>query len=293
MTRRLLALASFALPLLVSCDRPTTPSVPAPGMAAAPPPSLPPPPPEPAVAEAPLAPAVHALLQAPDPFISLPVEGYEPAVVSLPLGARGKRPVVLATHGNYDRPEWQCAVWRGIVGDRAFVLCPRGFARPDSPSRDDVRFSYQTNEALDREVTAALAALAARFPDHADVDRPLYTGFSLGAIMGVSIAARAPLRYPRLVLIEGGHDRWTHASAAAFVKGGGQRVLFVCSQAWCESDARLAGSRLRAAGGAVKVVRGRDVGHSYSGPVAEETKRALGWVLEDDDRWSQAPAAPP
>src|SRR5689334_2604590 len=83
----------------------------------------PPPPPEPVTVEA------------AQPFIELPVEGHGAAVVSLPLGARDKRPVVIATHGNYDRPEWQCEVWREIVGDAAFVLCPRGSMRPDSPSR--------------------------------------------------------------------------------------------------------------------------------------------------------------
>jgi pimeloyl-ACP methyl ester carboxylesterase len=222
------------------------------------------------------------------PLLALPVERYADAVVSLPLGARSKRPVVVATHGNYDRPEWQCEVWREIVGDDVFVLCPRGFARPDSPTSADIRFSYQTNRALEGELDAALAALKARFPDHADVERPLYTGFSLGAIMGVRIASRAPARYPRLVLIEGGHDGWTPDAATAFAKGGGERVLFVCAQASCGREAKLAASRLATAGVAVRVARGPDVGHRYDGPTAEETKRSLGWVVGDDPRWGEA-----
>jgi pimeloyl-ACP methyl ester carboxylesterase len=214
--------------------------------------------------------------------MDLPVEGQPTAVVSLPLGARGRRPVVIAAHGNYDRPEWQCQVWREIVGDTAFVLCPRGVARPDSPSRDDVRFTYENNAALERELDADLAALRARFPDHADLDHLLYAGFSLGAILGVAIAARHPERFPRLVLIEGGHDRWTPGVAADFAKGGGQRVLFVCSQAYCGPEAARAGARIEKAGAAMRVVRGPDVGHRYDGPTAEAVKKALPWVLEGD-----------
>jgi pimeloyl-ACP methyl ester carboxylesterase len=212
--------------------------------------------------------------------VLLEVKGHGDAVVSLPRGALGKRPVVIATHGNYDRPEWQCMVWREIVGDSAFILCPRGVSRPDSPSREDIRFTYSSNQALEQELDAALAALRERFAGYVDDSAPLYTGFSLGAIMGVSIAARAPSRYRRLVLIEGGHDKWTPEAAKAFAAGGGERVLFVCSQAYCANDARRASARLDKAGVATKVVRGPDVGHRYDGPTAAETKKALPWVLE-------------
>nr|UZH23212.1 hypothetical protein [myxobacterium MSr12020] len=214
----------------------------------------------------------------------LEVEGHGDAVVSLPRGADGKRRVVIATHGNYDRPEWQCEVWRGIVGDSAFILCPRGVPRPDSPAADDIRFTYSSNQELERETDAALAALRERFAGYVDDEAPLYTGFSLGAIMGVSIAARAPSRHRRLVLIEGGHDKWTQETARAFAAGGGERVLFVCSQAYCANDARRAAARLDKAGIATRVVRGPDVGHRYDGPTAAETKKALPWVLESSTR---------
>jgi pimeloyl-ACP methyl ester carboxylesterase len=219
-------------------------------------------------------------------MVDLPIEGHSAAVVSLPLGAEGPRPVVIATHGNYDRPEWQCEVWRGIVGNRAFILCPRGLVRADSLSRADIRFTYASNQALEQEIDAGLAALRARFPDHVDGGPPLYTGFSLGAIMGVAIASRQPARFPRLVLVEGGHDGWTPAAAKAFAAGG-LRALFVCSQPWCASEAGQAAARLEKAGVATRVARSKSVGHRYDGPVAEETQRALGWVLEGDGRWGE------
>jgi predicted esterase len=279
-----------------ACDRPartllapTAPAAPLSTAAPAPPPPAPPPPAEPALPPPPREPPPLTALS---PIVGFGVEGFGEAVASLPMGARGRRPVIIATHGNYDRPEWQCEVWREIVGDRAFVLCPRGTRRPDSPSASDVRFTYDSNLSLEREVDAALAALVALFPEHVDAARPIYTGFSLGAIMGVSIASRRPATYPRAVLVEGGHDKWTPAAAKAFVEGGGRRVLFVCSQAYCAGDARAAAGRLARAGAEVKVVRGPDVGHRYDGPTAEATKQALPWLVEGDDRWAADGGAP-
>ncbi|WP_437648024.1 hypothetical protein [Sorangium sp. So ce362] len=227
-----------------------------------------------------------APLRADAPFVELSVDGFPSAVVSVPIGATARRPVLIASHGNYDRPEWQCQVWRDIAGGDAFILCPRGVARSDSPSASDVRFTYESNARLEQEIDAGLAALRARFPEHVDPGAVLYTGFSLGAIMGSAIAARRPALFPRLVLVEGGHDKWTQATARAFADGGGQRVLFVCAQAGCGAAAKAAAARLEKAGVLTRVVRSKEAGHRYDGPVAEETRRALGWALEGDTRWN-------
>lgn len=209
-------------------------------------------------------------------IVTIDVPGFEPAVVVVPVGAREKRRVVLATHGNYDRPEWQCEVWAGITKGRYFVLCPRGIARPDSPSADDVRFTYKTNQDLEREVDAALGALAsskyARWVEGAPY---VWTGFSLGAIMGVAIAKRRPSDFPELVLIEGGVDGFGEDVARAFAKGGGKRVMFACAQAGCGKTARKRAERLEALGIEAQVVDAGPIGHTYDGPVAEAVGRAF------------------
>ncbi|WP_437798628.1 hypothetical protein [Sorangium sp. So ce693] len=300
----LLSLSLASLPLLVAalgCDRPGRSVGPAPA-----PPSVAPAPARegaaqaadggaapaaaardaaPAAGDAAAAVAGASPLRADAPFVELPVEGFPTAVVSVPIGATARRPVLIASHGNYDRPEWQCQVWRDIVGDGAFVLCPRGVARPDSPSASDVRFTYESNARLEQEIDAGLAALRARFPEHVDPGAVLYTGFSLGAIMGSAIAARRAALFPRLVLVEGGHDKWTPATAKAFADGGGQRVLFVCAQAGCGAAAAAAAARLDKAGVLARVARSKEAGHRYDGPVAEETRRALDWLIDGDPRW--------
>src|SRR5207302_3502336 len=64
--------------------------------------------PEPSASTAPAAPAPKlAPLTGISELTALVVPGYRDAIVSVPLGAFARRPVVLALHGNYERPEWQ------------------------------------------------------------------------------------------------------------------------------------------------------------------------------------------
>lgn len=235
--------------------------------------------------------APSASVPAPPPLphsgelVDLPVEGYGDAVVAVPESAPRARPLLVATHGNYDRPNWQCEEWRRVVGTRAFVLCPRGEARSDSPSRSDVRFTYASNEKLERELEAAIKALEERFAPHVDTKDVVYTGFSLGAIQGAKIAARNPERYPRLVLVEGGYDRWTAESAKAFAKAG-KRVLFVCGQKGCQLTAAQSVKLLERAGAQGRTLLADGMGHSYGGAMNELVAENLGWLTEGDDRWS-------
>jgi pimeloyl-ACP methyl ester carboxylesterase len=217
---------------------------------------------------------------------SLQVEGFEPAVVSVPATADEPQPLLVATHGNFDRPEWQCEEWRRVIGGEGFVLCPRGEPRPDSPA-GDTRFTYASNQLLDKELSMAIDAVAIRYASFVDAEGPIvYTGFSLGAITGVKIAARQPARFPRLVLVEGGHDAWTPGRAKSFAKGGGLRVLFVCAQRGCEVAANAAAKRLEHAGAKARVVSKLGIGHTYGGPLNPLIAAELGWLLEGDARWT-------
>ena len=115
-------------------------------------------------------------------------------------------------------------------------------------------------------------------------------GFSLGAILGVHVVAADPARFPRAVLIEGGEDRWTPELAARFVRGGGKRVLFACGLRFRVAPAQRAAAMLEHAGAGSRVFLGKlpDTGqfiHWYNGPIADETRAALPWLLEGDERW--------
>lgn len=260
-----------ALTTLASCDRAAPTSVPKstssvvePGPTAAIAPSAEP------------VPEPNSLVSE-EPLVALPVDGFGDAVVSLPVGTREKRPIVIAVHGNYDRPEWQCGVWRAIVRDRAFVLCPRGVARTDSPSPSDIRFTFANGVAMGMELDRGIAALRARWPDFAGEIR-IYTGFSLGAITGVAWLVKEPLRAPIAVLTEGSHAQWTPGAIAAFAKHGGKRVLFACGQPGCVSAANAIATSMKKVGVDAKVVHGKGMGHGYDGAVASAIAGELGWL---------------
>ncbi len=217
---------------------------------------------------------------------TLAVPGFSDAVISVPLGARSPRPILVATHGLWDFPEGLCDNWRWIIGNRAWVLCPRGEPMPDKT------FLYKSGPALAKEIEAGIKALDERYPGYVDTGPRTYTGFSLGAILGVWIVTHDPAHYPRSILTEGGEDRFTDAAAAAYARGGGQRVLFACGLKGRVAEATHAARRLQRAGVPSRVVLGKlpatgQFIHWYNGPVAEETKGQLGWLFEDDARWSE------
>jgi hypothetical protein len=239
----------------------------------------------PAFVDAELEPPTPALHSDP-PIVPIVVPGFQDAVISVPIGATWPRPIVIATHGMWDFPEGLCDNWRWIVGNRAWVLCPRGDPQPDKT------FRYRSGLSLAKEIDAGIAALKEKYPDYVDDGPRLYTGFSLGAILGVWITTHDPARYPRAVLIEGGEDRFTPAAASAFAKNGGQRVLFACGLKGRLPAANGAARRLETAGVPSRAVLGKlpDTGqfiHWYNGPVADEIKGQLDWLFEGDARWTE------
>jgi hypothetical protein len=226
-------------------------------------------------------------LESTPPIVPLIVAGFSDAVISVPLGARSPRPIVVAAHGLWDFPEGLCDNWRWIIGNRAWVLCPRG-----EPRRENETFRYRSGPALAREIEAGVEALEHRYPGYVDTGPRLYAGFSLGAILGASIIALDPARYPRAVLTEGGEDRFPETAAAAFARGGGQRVLFACGLKGRVQGATYAARRLARVGVPARVVLGKLPGkeqfiHWYNGPVADETKAQLDWLFEGDPRWTE------
>ncbi len=224
-------------------------------------------------------------------FIKLRVPGFLDAILFVPLGATSTRPVLVALHGNFDRPEWQCETWRAITDGYPFILCPRGIPRRDVSAKWD-RWEYSSLERADRELEAGLQALHEEFSRYISPGPVLFTGFSLGAILGVGILKRHPGQYGPVVFSEGGNERWSSATVrtiAPLDADGGTnvplRVLYACGQADCVFKSKATAKIIEGAGGQVRVVSGGNVGHMYDGPVAEAIKREWAWLIQDDPRW--------
>jgi len=230
-----------------------------------------------------------APLESAEPFVALPVPRHRPAVVSLPRGATSKRPVLVVAHGAGDRPEWQCELWRGIVGDRAFILCPRGFPTNPYVPAEQTGYFFTTHHALGREIGLALAALGQRFPEHVDLEAPLYAGFSQGAIMGALLLPNHPARFARAALVEGGYGlfrEWDIPTASRWKTRGGLRVLLACGRDRCATQAQQSAGHMRKGGLDVRVIHAVGAGHRYGGVMEREVRAAFAWVIEGDRRWA-------
>lgn len=231
-------------------------------------------------------------------FAHLPISGFLPAVVAWPAAdAKPARPlpILIAAHGSFDQPEWNCEVFQQVVAGAAVVLCPRGKVRWDTPAEPRfMRFYFpSTGGWLGRELEAARKALTASAPERVAEGPVVYAGFSQGAIFGAPLAISAPARFPRLLLVEGGHGAWTSSGAQTYARGGGKRVLFACGRQSCYASARQAASQLERAGVAARVVYSPDQGHTYDGGVQKEMAAAFSWLVEDDPRFTAPPVAQP
>lgn len=230
-------------------------------------------------------------LEAPSAVTSVTSRGFGEAVVVVPVGITRPAPVIVAVIGIGDTPEEQCSAWRELAAHRAFVLCPRGLPRFVQEEEDEAPkqagFYHTDVSFLESEILAGLASLKSRFRDHVADREVIYAGFSRGAFLGAGLAAKDPRKYRRLVLIEGGQSPWTEASAAAFARGGGERVLFACGQPSCVDDAEAASALLRRQGVDTRVVHGQGEGHGYRREVKDEVRRAFDWVTEGDPTWRQ------
>jgi predicted esterase len=245
----------------------------------------------------------------------MPVTGYAKAVLVSPVGATRPMPLVVAVLGIGDTPEDQCALWRELVAERAFVICPRftphfvpvqqeqpnggqgllawlglpgDFApEPDPNASAVVQSGFRPTEVpeIEREIDTAIAALRAIFPKYVASGPAVYAGFSRGAFLGASLIAKNPSKYQRAIMIEGGQSAWTDATAAQFAKGGGKRVLFACGQPSCVAEAQPASQLLSRASVTTRIVHGEGEGHGYKGPVKEQIRAALSWVVEGDASW--------
>lgn len=233
-------------------------------------------------------------------YARLPVPGYLPAVVAWPEAAAGVVPIAVAAHGSFDQPEWNCETFSQVVHGAAVVLCPRGKLRWDTPSEPEMlRFYFPAagggpaaSASLQREVDAALRALQGSAAARLAPGPVLYIGFSQGAILGAPLLIKSPARFPRAILVEGGHGAWNPSTARTFARGGGQRVLFACGRASCQASARAAAAHLTAAGVEARVVYAPDQGHTYDGRVKEQLAAAFAWVTTGDARFA-VPAAEP
>ena len=222
-----------------------------------------------------VAPPVAPSPQPPHSVVPLPVPGFAPAShVGPSAPGPGPWPVVVVLHGNFDRPEWECATWQRAAAHYGWILCPRGKRTPWASKAED-RWTYASRPAVRREVAAALKALGERYPGKVSLEGTVLAGFSLGAIYAPALAAERPKAYPWLFLVEGGLNKLTPALVRKLARGGVKGVGLAMSAAGRRRRARKVAARLRSIGLKAETVEMPGAGHNYSRDFGPRARRAL------------------
>ena len=219
--------------------------------------------------------------------IELPLEKREALVVSLPA-APGRQPVLVVTHGAGGRATIHCALWRRIVGKRGFIICPRGRAMYPYEKREGHGYYWDGHHELGAEVAQSVEALSQRFPKQADLDDPIFAGYSQGASMGSMVLPTHAAKFARAALLEGGfgqYQEWNVASSKRFFEHGGRRVLLVCGRSKCLDLAHRTASYMRRGGLVSRVEHAVGAGHTYGTIMEKKVDEVFEWLIEDDPRW--------
>lgn len=211
----------------------------------------------------------------------LDVKGFGAATVALPLGATKARPIVVVLHGARDRPEWQCGAFAGLLGGRAFILCPRG------PEIEAGLYGLGSVDDSEAELRASLSALKARFGAYVAPSPVLLIGYAEGADVAADLARQEPSFFARVALLKGGAAAFSSTSAKVFAERGGKRVLFFCADEPCERDGAARALLVTRAGATAKSVR-HELGPYLDAPFIDALRSELPWLLEGDPRFSSA-----
>jgi predicted esterase len=224
-------------------------------------------------------------------IVELSREGKSFDMATLPLGAKERRPVVVAVHGADDNPHWACGGWRVGVEAYAFVACPGGLPMTDRS------FGWSNTKSIETAVERALNALKQRYAAYLSDTPMIYAGFSQGAILAAPFLVENARRFPVAALAEGGYEYLTDAKFAHdYRAAGGQRILILCGTSPCFTTANHARPVLEKAGLAVVVTGDSQSGHNLNQGMQDALRREWknliaglpGWDSFEKQRWPAA-----
>ena len=233
-------------------------------------------------------PAAHRV-RAPHVPTPLEVPGFRPASHVGPADSVEKpHPIVVVLHGNYDRPEWQCEMWRQVADFYGWVLCPRGIPTPWADPSED-RWMYRGSPVVSREIEVAISSLKSRYPGQvSDNGDRILVGFSLGGLLAPNIIVNAPNRYAYLYLVEGGAAKLDPARIKALRRAGILGIGLAASTGSNRRASREAAKRLHRRSLPSVYVDMSGAGHNYRDDFASTGRQSLRDLLSKVDSQNES-----
>jgi poly(3-hydroxybutyrate) depolymerase len=210
--------------------------------------------------------------------------------VSVPLGAREPRPIMIAIHGGSDKPEHACSAWRGVSEAYPFVVCPRGWG--GNESRLGWRKVSDTSERIARAVAATKKIFG---PWIKETPSMVLAGFSMGGSQVALLAGGEPQLYRRIAVGDSAHDPQPALTfSRAWVKGGGERAVFLCTTSGCEPALRAASRNVATQNAPARLNIAATQVHGLSAPVVQSMRRDWPWLVAGAAGWeTYAPPTDP
>ena len=207
--------------------------------------------------------------------------------VSVPLGTREPRPIMIAIHGGSEKPERACAAWRGVTEAYPFVVCPRGFGGRESAL--GWRTTSDTAARIARAVDATRKVFGAWVTP---TSTTVLAGFSMGGSQVALLARAAPQTYRRIVVGDWAHDpRPALTFAPAWVKDGGERVIFLCTTSGCEPSFRAAARNVAKENAPARLNIAATQVHGLFEGAVQSMRRDWPWLVEGAEGWETFVAA--
>ncbi len=208
--------------------------------------------------------------------------------VAVPLAAREPRPIMIAIHGGSERPERACAAWRAITDAYAFIVCPRGFGGRESAL--GWRTTADTTARIARAADATKKVFGARVQP---TTTTVLAGFSMGGSQVALLAREAPQTYRRIVVGDSAHDpRPALTFSSAWVKGGGERVVFLCTTSGCEPSFRKAAGNVANEHAPARLNIAATQVHGLHAGAVQSMRRDWPWLVEGAEGWATFTARP-
>ncbi len=198
-------------------------------------------------------------------------------LVAIPLGARSKRPLVVAVHGAGSLPGWMCNAARAGLGTHPFVVCPHSLADTDALA------SWSSPEQLAATVDRAVRAAVDRFPEYIDTTEAMYLGHSQGAMIAPVALSKTSLHF-RFALFFEGLPRDAASAKAELLHAHVERLLLLSGQGgWSHGHDQLAAS-FRGTSLASRHVHGTS-GHFFNEEVFAAMRSELPWLVDGAPAW--------
>jgi poly(3-hydroxybutyrate) depolymerase len=201
--------------------------------------------------------------------------------VSVPLGAREPRPIMVAIHGGSEKPERACAAWRGVTEAYPFVVCPHGWGG------NEARLGWRKPSDTASRIARAVAATKKVFGSWVkETSTVVLGGFSMGGSQVALVARNDPKTYRRITVGDSAHDpRPALTFARDWIKGGGERAVFLCTTSGCEPSFRAAARKVASEKAPARLNIAATQVHGLSAGAVQSMRRDWPWLVEGAEGW--------